>query len=154
MGLRAIVYNLIKDSLNTITVAAGFSVDIKSVQDLVVPEDALHLTQYPCAMIEWAGDALQQRGDQYNLSTITFIVRLAVRNTTQLALMEFIDDAEQVITLAQSAVPATGEGAIHQILVESVEREPPLGNKDQIQIAQLVVRAEVGYDFSRVGFIT
>jgi hypothetical protein len=157
MGVRAFAYDLVQAQLVTILTADGFSQDITTdnIEEYQAGNHRRSRSHYPLIEISYVGEDLQRADDQQDNVSMVFVIRLALRNDTHQNLLEFIDDAVQVLTTME-AMPSGYESLtdveVHTARVTSVDVPTDTDeNVDSVQECEVSLEIGVHYTFQRHG---
>lgn len=157
MGVRAFCYDLVMSQLESISVADGFSQDITS-DNITEFQSGSHRhskSHYPLVQVSYVGEDLVDSDDADDHISMVWTIRVALSNDSHQALLEFIDDVVQVLTVMKEfpdGYTSLSDVVVHTARVTSVDVPTDIDeNVDHMQEAELSLEIGAAYSFQTHG---
>lgn len=152
MGIKSDILDNIVLTLESITIATGYSLDIQSVKKIALPTEKLNAQErISSCLVSFARETKfkeNQFADDLMFNAIAlFAIRASMDNTTQNAFLDFMEDIEAVLSKDGSRGGLTDD---HYIVKETWISEIDMVvteefNQEAVQEAILMVNVSYSY---------
>lgn len=157
MGVRAFCYDLVTAQLVSISTSDGFSQDITvdNIQEFVAGTHRHSNSHHPLVQVSFLGEDLVNADDADDHISMVWLIRISLRNDTHQALLEFIDDVVQVLTVMKEfpdGYTSLSDVVVHTARVTSIDVPTDIDeNVDHMQVAELSLEIGAAYSFQTHG---